>query len=62
MKLVPITKIDKRNKTTSKKFDDVVMWENCDVITIFSFTVNLAECRVCNTYIFMNSNFSSYKN
>ena len=46
MKLVPVTKIDKRNKAMSKKFGDVVMSGNCDVITIFSFTANLAECRV----------------
>ena len=36
MKLAPITKIDKRNKTTSKKLDDNVISENCDVIAIFS--------------------------
>ena len=36
MKLAPITKIDKRNKTTSKKLDDNVISENCDVIVIFS--------------------------
>ena len=35
MKLGPVTKLDKRNKTTSKKFDDDVMSENCDVIVIF---------------------------
>ena len=35
MKLGPVTKLDKRNKTTSKKFDDGVMSENCDVIVIF---------------------------
>ena len=35
MKLEPVTKIDKRNKTTSKKFDDEVISENCDVISIF---------------------------
>ena len=35
MKLRPVTKLDKRNKTTSKKFDDDVMSENCDVIVIF---------------------------
>ena len=35
MKLGPVTKLDKRNKTTSKKFDDNVMSENCDVIAIF---------------------------
>ena len=35
MKLGPVTKLDKRNKTTSKKFDDNFMSENCDVIVIF---------------------------
>ena len=35
MKLGTVTKPDKRNKTTSKKFDDDVMSENCDVIVIF---------------------------
>ena len=36
MKLGPVTKLDKRNKTTSKKIDDDVMSENCDAIAIFS--------------------------
>ena len=31
----PVTKLDKRNKTTSKKFDDDVMSENCEVVAIF---------------------------
>ena len=35
MKLGPVTKLDKRNKTASKKSDDDVMSENCDVIVIF---------------------------
>ena len=35
MKLGSITKLDKRNKTTSKKFDDDFMSENFDVIAIF---------------------------
>ena len=35
MKLRPVTKLDKRNKATSKKLDDDVMLENCDVIAIF---------------------------
>ena len=35
MKLGQVTKFDKKNKTTSKKFDDDVMSENCDVIDIF---------------------------
>ena len=35
MKLGPVTKLDKKNKTTSKKIDFDVMSENCDVIVIF---------------------------
>ena len=35
MKLGPVTKLDKRNKATSKKIDDSVMSENCDVTIIF---------------------------
>ena len=35
MKLGPVIKLDKRNKT-SKKFDDDIMSANCDVIVIFS--------------------------
>ena len=34
-KLGPVTKINKRNKTTSKKIDDDVIIGNCDVIVIF---------------------------
>ena len=41
MKLGPVTKLDKRNKTMSKKFD-VVMSENCDVI---AFSQNLEHSR-----------------
>ena len=35
MKLGPETKLDKRNKTTSKNFDEDVMSADCDVIVIF---------------------------
>ena len=35
MKLGPVTKFDKRNKTMSKHFDIDVISENCDVIAIF---------------------------
>ena len=42
MKLGPVTKLDKRKKTTSKKFDDGM--------TSFSFYGRI----VCNTYIFIN--------
>ena len=35
MKLGPVTKLDNKNKATSKKLDVDVMSENCDVIVIF---------------------------
>ena len=35
MKLGRVTKLDKRNKATSKKIDDDVMSANFDVIAIF---------------------------
>ena len=35
MKLGPVTKPDKRHKTTSKKIDHDVMSTNCDIIVIF---------------------------
>ena len=35
MKLRHVTKLDKRKKTKSKKFDDDVMPENCDVVANF---------------------------
>ena len=69
MKLGPVTKLDKGNKTTSKKFDDDVMLENCDVIAIFPIYGQFGAiwkpdsgCIVCKTYIFINSNLLSYKN
>ena len=45
MKLGPVTKLDKRNTSTSKKFVDKVMSANCDVIVFFpiygQFAANL---------------------
>ena len=35
MKLAPVTKLDKRNKKMSQKFDDDVMPKNYGVIAIF---------------------------
>ena len=35
MKLGPETKLDKRNNKMSRKVDDDIMSENCDVIAIF---------------------------
>ena len=69
MKLKPVTKSDRRNKTTSKKFDDDVMSENCDVIAIFPIYGQFGAIRrpdsrriVFKTYFFINSNLLSYKN
>ena len=69
MKLGPGTKIDKRNKTTPKKFDDNIMSENCDVIAIFPIYSQFVAIWkpdsgriVCKTYIFINGNFLSRKN
>ena len=36
MKLELVTKLDKRNMATSKKFDGDIMSANCDVVVIFS--------------------------
>ena len=36
MKFGPVTELDKRNRATSKKFDDDVIPESCDVIVIFT--------------------------
>ena len=69
MKLGPVTKLDKRNKTTSKKFDVDVMSENCDVIVIFLIFGQFGAVqrpdsghRVCKSYVFSNRNLLSYKN
>ena len=69
MKIGPVTKLDNRNKTTSKKLDDDVMSKNCDVIAIFSIYGQFGAIWkpdsgriVCKTYIFINNNLLSYKN
>ena len=63
MKFGPVTKLFKRNKRTSKFFDDDVMSKNCDVIVIFSIYGQFGAIRkldfghmVCKTYVFINSN------
>ena len=68
MKLGPVTKLDKGNKTTSK-FDNDVMSTNGDIIVISSIygqfgAIQKPDSRriVCKTYIFINSNLFSYKN
>ena len=35
MRLEPVTKLDRRNKTTSKKSDNNIMSINCGVIVIY---------------------------
>ena len=69
MKVGPETKLDKRNKATSKKFDDDVMPVNCDVFAIFPICGQFGAIwktdsgrKDCKTYIFINSNLLSYKN
>ena len=69
MKLAPVTKLDKKNTATFKKFDDDVMWENCNVIAIIPIYDQFGEIRkldsgrmICKTYIFINSHLLSYKN
>ena len=34
MKIGPLTKLDKKNKSTLQKFDDNFMSENCNVIIL----------------------------
>ena len=69
VKLVPVTKFNKRNKTKCKIFGDNVMLENCDAIVIFPIYSQFgavwkpdARWIVCKTYILTNSNLLSYKN
>ena len=69
MKLEPVTKLDKSNKTMSKNFDDDVMSENCDVLLTFQIFGQfgavrrlVSRQRVCKSYVFGNSNHLSCKN
>ena len=68
MKLGPVTKLVKRNTTTSKKIDGDVISKNCDVIVIFPVydkfgTIRKPDygCIVCKNLIFIKSNLLSYK-
>ena len=63
MELLQLTKLDKRKKTNSKKIEDGVMSESCDVIANFPIHGQFGAiwkpnsgCIVCKTYIFINSN------
>ena len=66
MKLGSLTKLGKRNKITSKEFDDDVISENCDVIAIFPIYGKFGAIRkpdsgriICKTYLSINSNLLS---
>ena len=43
MKLRPVTKLDKRNKATSKKFDDDVMSKILASLSFFGLLANLEQ-------------------
>ena len=71
MKRWSITKLDKKNNVeiTSNKFDDDVISENYNVIDIFSIYGQFGAIWksdsghiVYKTFIFVTSNFLSYKN
>ena len=45
MKLGQVTKLGKRNKTTSKTFDDDIVSANCDIIVFIQLMANLEQSR-----------------
>ena len=45
MKLGPVTNLDKKTKTTSKKLEDDSMSATCDVIVIFP-AVKINSCKI----------------
>ena len=60
MKFRPVTKLDKRNKTLPKKFNDDIMLANYDVIVIFLIYGQFGAiqkpdpgCIVCNIFSLM---------
>ena len=62
MKLGPVTTLDKRNKATSKKNDDDVMFGNGDVSVFFPIYGQfkgveklISRCKARKTYSFINS-------
>ena len=68
MKLGPVTKIDKKNKSTSKNIVDDIMLGNCVVNVYFPIYDKFAAIRkpdsrrmVYKTCILINSNLLSYK-
>ena len=67
MKLGPVTKLDKRNKATSKKIKITSCRQIVTPLRFFRqghcyFLGADSVCTVCKVYIFINSNLLSYKN
>ena len=69
IKLGPVTKLDKRNKTILKKTDDDAMKGNCDIILIFPIYSQFRAILkpdfgriACKAYVFIDSYPSSCKN
>ena len=65
MKLGPVAKLDKRNTTTSKQFNDDVISKNCDTIPIYGRFAAIRKPdfgrMVYKIYNFINNNLLSYK-
>ena len=68
MKLGPVTKLDKRNKMTSKEFGNDVMSVNCDVIVVFPIYGQFGAIqkpdsgpKVCKLTVSLTITFLSYK-
>ena len=68
MTLGPVPKLDKRNKTTSKKIDDDVTSKIVTSLSFFRFFANLEQSgsRIPDTEsakaVFSNGNLLSYRN
>ena len=63
MNIGPVTKLDTRNKTTSKIFDDDLISRNYDVIVIFRIFSHFGAIRRPDSgHRVRNSNLFSYKN
>ena len=65
MKLGPATKLDKRNRTKSRKWrwrHFVKLWRHCNFSNLWSIRSNPDSGRmICKTFIFINNNLLSYK-
>ena len=64
MNLRPVTKLDKRNKTTSEKLTIISFWKIVTSLLFFRFTANLEQSGrvISDLKLIFSSNFLSYKN